>query len=266
MICSEVREVLPAFLDNELDAALSIELQRHLERCPDCAREVEIERMIVRRLAGKLETQGPEVPFDKPQLARRLARGPVPRNTKRRWSRPALLKAAVAAVILVGAALWATLNSRTSRPASPGFSQVLVTDFEHFLHEGQALGLSSSDRPAVMGWLRNRTGLNMSLPLAIDSKCRLLGARKCTIEGQTAAFVMYDMDGVLTSLVAVASGNFDLGGMSRVDRDERICWVDRLQGHAVVACRRGNLLYAAVSKLNEEELLHFILGVTNESH
>ena len=44
MNCTEIREYLFAFLDNELDAHLSIELQHHLDHCPACAQQAEIER------------------------------------------------------------------------------------------------------------------------------------------------------------------------------------------------------------------------------
>ncbi len=64
MICSEVREYLFAFLDNELDAQLSIALQLHLEHCPICAREVEIERTIREQLVCVLEAQCPEKQLD----------------------------------------------------------------------------------------------------------------------------------------------------------------------------------------------------------
>lgn len=44
MKCRQIRECLFVFLDSELDAAASIRFQRHIEHCPGCAREVEIER------------------------------------------------------------------------------------------------------------------------------------------------------------------------------------------------------------------------------
>ena len=61
MNCGEAREYLFAFLDSELDASLSIELQRHLERCPDCAREAEIERTIRRHLGSALEARASSI-------------------------------------------------------------------------------------------------------------------------------------------------------------------------------------------------------------
>ena len=60
MNCRELREYLFAFLDSELDAALSIEVQRHLEQCPECAREAEIERAIRRQLSNALHERDDE--------------------------------------------------------------------------------------------------------------------------------------------------------------------------------------------------------------
>lgn len=54
MICSEVREYLFAFLDNELPAEFSIELQGHLERCPRCAHDAETERAVGHHLHSAL--------------------------------------------------------------------------------------------------------------------------------------------------------------------------------------------------------------------
>lgn len=38
MRCHEVRQFLGPYLDSELDAKTSLEIQQHLEACPDCAR------------------------------------------------------------------------------------------------------------------------------------------------------------------------------------------------------------------------------------
>lgn len=61
MICNETREYLFAFLDNELDAHLSIEVQRHLDHCPDCAQQADIEREIAEALDCPLGTGMPRV-------------------------------------------------------------------------------------------------------------------------------------------------------------------------------------------------------------
>ncbi len=61
MSCTEIREYLFAFLDNELDVHLSIEVKRHLDHCPDCAQRAEIEREIAEALDCPLGTGMPRI-------------------------------------------------------------------------------------------------------------------------------------------------------------------------------------------------------------
>ncbi|MEK7757590.1 MAG: zf-HC2 domain-containing protein, partial [Planctomycetota bacterium] len=63
MRCDEVHEYLFAYLDNELDVPVSMELQRHVETCHECAREVEIEWAIKGKLSEVLSREPVDVEF-----------------------------------------------------------------------------------------------------------------------------------------------------------------------------------------------------------
>lgn len=54
MNCSEVRDQIFAFLDNEIDGASRVAFVQHLEHCPNCSRDCEIERTISGRLRTEL--------------------------------------------------------------------------------------------------------------------------------------------------------------------------------------------------------------------
>ena len=61
MNCAESRVLLHAHLDNELDAANSLELQRHLKTCSACAAEIESVRSLGTALRqGPLHYEAPE--------------------------------------------------------------------------------------------------------------------------------------------------------------------------------------------------------------
>ncbi|MCH8880504.1 MAG: zf-HC2 domain-containing protein, partial [Planctomycetes bacterium] len=77
MICTDAREYLFAFLDNELDAHLSIEVQRHLEHCPGCAQQAEIEREIGKHLTTELQDDSVAPPLDEAAVERMLALRPA---------------------------------------------------------------------------------------------------------------------------------------------------------------------------------------------
>lgn len=266
MICSEVREYLFAFLDNELDAPLSIELQLHLEHCPICAREVEIERTIREQLACVLEAQCPEKQLDMPTLKRIIRRDEALGFLRRSLSRRAFWAACAAAVFVVGLGAYLTLQKITVGPDRHKFVDLVVSDFTHFLKEGQPIQFVSSDSQAISDWLLRKTALEVVLPRVKGSYCRLVGARKCEIEGQAAAFVMYEMKGVPTSLVAIAGRNNELEEMKQIEHNGQIHWVDNCEGFSVVAYRQDNLVYAMVSKLSQQELIHFLSEADDESN
>lgn len=248
MTCGQVREYLFAFLDNELDAPLSIEVQLHLEQCPGCAREAEIERAIRRQLALSLESGS-----DIPALEPRLLPPHLPRAARRRRVHLGIIGTAVAAVLLVGLGV-RQLRDTGSRDH---LADLLIADFEHFLSEGRPIQIASADAGEVTDWLRGQTGLELALP-AQHGHCKLVGARKCTLAGRSAAFVLYDMDGMPASLIVMPDEGADLNSMTRVEREGRSHWVDRCKGHTVVARRQGELVYAAVSTLPDSQLLHLM--------
>ena len=76
MTCSEARQYIFAFLDNELDSALSLEMQQHIEHCPLCARECEIENVVRTLLAQELQRADDVPEFDESALVRLI--GPEP--------------------------------------------------------------------------------------------------------------------------------------------------------------------------------------------
>jgi anti-sigma factor RsiW len=134
------------------------------------------------------------------------------------------------------------------------FVDRLIADFEDFQAQGQPLQIASSDPFEVSNWLVNQTALTVTLPEAKEKGVKLLGARKCQIAGQPAALAAYEIGGSLATLVVVPGAPSDVDNMARVEHDGHTHWVDRCKGHTVLACQRGPLVYAAVSKLPENRL------------
>lgn len=262
MTCSELREYLFAFLDSELDAPLSIELQRHLDRCHACAREVEIERTIRRELAPVLQRDVVEPALDEAVLTRRLERGGVKARSHSiagvRFKRAAT--AACLAILAVWLVWWGPNRYHADR-----LSDLVVTDFQHFLREKTPVQIASADREKVAGWLRERTNVNVLLPPLGPSGGRLLGGRKCEVAGRSAAFAIYEMHGTPASLVVLKDYPGALKGMNPFERKSRRRWVDHCREHTVLAARRGSLIYVAVSQLPETELFCLLTDGEHES-
>jgi anti-sigma factor (TIGR02949 family) len=259
MTCSEVREYLIAFLDSELDAPLSIELQRHLERCPQCAREAEIERTTRQHLARALDEMAPASRFREDELVRALGRRMRgPRHAA--LSRPATLVASVAATFCILAGAWWGLRDRDGVGPSHGFPDRLIADFGDFVQQGRPVQLASADPGRVSAWLADQLGTQVPLPSSERASCNLIGARPCRVGDEPAGLVSYEMNGTPVVLVIIKDERFDLEGMQRVTDGEREHWVHRCKGRTVVACARNKLIYAAVSSLPSDSLLALVRG------
>ncbi len=255
MTCAEARQYIFAFLDNELDAALSLEVQQHIEHCPLCARECEIEAAVRRQLVAKLQ-QVDDVPeFDESALLRVIrseTEGPLPapRATRRIWKLGTA--GAIAASLLLAISLFVANSVR--HPQSVPLADALVDDFDHFVSESKPLHIVSADAVAVSEWLQASTALAVTVPNVDPATATLMGGRKCKINGRPAAFAVYRVGGELASVVALRESEGALVRMKRVDRNGHTHWIDHCRGHTVLACRRGDLIYVVVSRLAEDSL------------
>ncbi len=271
MKCHDSREYLYAFLDNELDAPLSIELQRHLDGCATCAREAEIERTVCKRLGTALAADDAMTQdFDESCEAWLGRDEPVApsiastdRTPVRGWGR--ILATAAVLTFVVSAGVWLTTKPSPSVSGGTGFADLVVADFEHFLEEGGELQVES-DRPDVVAdWLRGKTAVAIALPQIPASVGKLTGGRKCKIAGQPAAFAVYEINGMLASLVAVPIEHMDLSDLRAAAGDGATYRTASRDGYTVVAALRGPLVYAAVSTLSDKQLTCLISGNEHES-
>ncbi len=265
MTCGEAREYMFAFLDSELETPLSIDLQLHLDGCPDCAREAEIERAIHKRLDHLMDAPVPAFTgrlggyvFSERQSTIALNR--VVGRSAVRWNRIAAVAASVA--IVAGLALWYAWGTSPGN----GLTALAVGDFEHYLEDDGKLQIESGDRNRVAAWLSEKTSLAILLPIPSDPKCKLLGGRKCKLAGRPAAFAVYDMQGTPASLVAVDVSVVSYEDMREVNHRGVTHLVGRRNGFTIVAIRRDSLVYAAVGKLPEKELLCLVTESSYESH
>ena len=79
MKCDEVQALHGPYLDSELDARTSLEIEQHLRACPECARLFAEEEKLEARIRAGLK-QGPRTPA----LWAQIERGVVGDSTQRR--------------------------------------------------------------------------------------------------------------------------------------------------------------------------------------
>lgn len=255
MNCEKFRECLYAFLDDELESGVSMEVQAHLEHCPACAREAEIERAIRRGLVRALSVGGVSE-LDEGTLVRSLAM-----SADRRPARPVRLMwflgtaLAVAAAIAMMVSFWPT----RSGSGAGGFIDLVADESGEFLAHAGPVQLATSEVGTLTAWLRDQTALSVEIADLSASGWRLIGGRRCSLDGLPAAFALFERDGKTASVVAVSDGHVDMGDLKRTPCGQEVHWVGHCKGRNIVANHHGGLVYFAVSDHPASELHDLVM-------
>jgi anti-sigma factor RsiW len=208
MNCSEVRPILHAYVDDELDARSALELESHLGSCGACAarhREIRQLSQSVRvhasrfvpssaleaRLRSSLREHRSERPIDNGPPGP-IANGPVaslpatirPSARRRPW-----LGALALAAALVLAWLGGTWSSRPSTAERVG-EEVVAAHVRSLLGD-HLIDVVSSDRHTVNPWFQGKVPCAVGARDFASQGFALAGGRLDYLEGQPVAAVVY---------------------------------------------------------------------------
>ena len=248
MNCREFDARLHAFVDGELDAEPMAEAEAHLSTCPDCHGRADGERRFRQLLRRQpRETAPPEFRARMLGLARRVRT----RKKLRVWlGTPAL----AAAVLLLAFVLMArSLSTGVHEPEA--VASLVDKHLAYAQLEGPA-EFSSTERPAVAAWFRQRTGLRVPVPDLSPAGIQLVGARIADADQRKVAYLFYKKGHVLMSVFMVpevgrraplAGRPMDFGGHEYLAQER--------QGLRTVSWRDGQTLFSFVSTLDYDVLL-----------
>jgi anti-sigma factor RsiW len=194
--CSGFREKIHLYVDAELTAGETLELERHLVECCECNAEYQQLRAVVDAVRGaKPLYEASERSFLRAQEIVARYRSPASRV----WLR-------IAATVLVTAgvstlvALW--LSSRASQP----FAAFAADAHLRYASGAMVLDVVSTDPETVSRWLRARLPFHLDLPdYPLDpgqqKRYRLVGARLLQYLNDDAGYLAYEMNGKPISLL-----------------------------------------------------------------
>jgi anti-sigma factor RsiW len=240
MNCSQLRLLLPAFGDRELGLERQVEIEDHLQSCPDCSRA----RRDSAALSGALRK--PDLYYPAPpgldrQVLRAVRTAERPRWTRRlMMPRLGLASAATVAVVL---ALAVGVGRRL---ATGDAAQDVVAAHIRSLMPGHLTDEPSSDHHTIKPWFAGRLDYSPPVPDLSSAGFDLVGGRLDYLEGPVAAVVYRRRQHVISLFVWPSST-----GDSVRDRTGTI------QGYNVRQWSRGGAVFWAASDLNADELAVF---------
>ncbi len=234
MSCSEMLDLLHACADGELDVAHTLEVERHLQVCPACARASDEIRALRAAVAG-LPRYRPPVDL-RPRLRAALRRGE---------RRPARVLWLAAAASLAAVVLGVAMLLRSAPSGHDALVQMVIDSHVRSQMTGYGLGVESSDRHTVKPWFQGKLAFAPTVRDLAHEGFPLVGGRLDQVDGRAVAALVYRRrQHVINVLIWPAEGERGMRSETR-------------QGFHLVHWRRDGMSWWAVSDLNEGELAEF---------
>jgi anti-sigma factor RsiW len=231
-----------AYLDNELDAADILAVERRLEADPALKAEYHRLSALKSALAGKLGSEKPS-----PSIRRRIAAIPG----QSRFSTRSYNWRQMAAVLLVAMAMGVGGSYLGFRQASnSGELASIVSGHQRSLLAETPFDVASSDRHTIKPWFDNKLALSPRIVDLSAAGFPLTGGRIEVIGGKPVPALVYRGGKHLISVVAIPHPGARDSGAAPTRKT--------LDGYTVLTWEGFDFRYHAISDLAEDQLAGFV--------
>ncbi len=248
MNCQDSRIYLPAYLDDELEVADNLRMQKHLADCADC-RQAEEEQLVLRSVLRDPSLYAhPSADFAKRiDAAVRRAAKEEARSQRSSWFE-SLRWVPVAAALVIVTTLGAlfVINSLRSSHQQLIASAVLVGHIRS-LQAGHLVDVPSSDRHTVKPWFQGKLDFSPPVPDLSELGWTLIGGRLDYVDGQPVAALVYQRR--MHNINVFLWPNHGAAGDAVKQEDA--------QGYQILHWNGADMTYWVVSDLNYAELQEF---------
>lgn len=242
MTCDDIRLLLHAYLDDELDAAQSAAVAAHLDACPACARRYGSHARVQAALRQPaLYRRAPEALRER-WLASRPA---LPTTRQRRGPLALALAAGFAGALLITSPAWLGILNPPGTAAT-ALAEQAISGHLRSLQPQHLMDVVSTDQHTVKPWFEGRLDFAPQVKDFASEGYPLVGGRLDAIGGRTVAALVYRRHLHVINL------------FQWPDPTNRPALVVREQGYTAFGWSAGGMRYVAVSDLNEGELGQFV--------
>lgn len=241
MSCEDIRALLHAFMDGELDLVRSLEIEKHIEGCKDCTRAVENQRALGTALHGG--SMYYRMPRElKPRVDAALRRAARPNAFSRRipWS----MLAVAAGLLLAGVFLGRFVPGRSGSQVGELVAQEVLDSHLRSLIPGHLADVQSTDQHTVKPWFNGKLDFSPPVNDFAERGFPLTGGRLDSVDGHSVAVLVYQRRlHVINLYTWPAAGSTD-GSVSENTR----------QGYNMLHWTRDGMNWWLASDVNAGEL------------
>ncbi len=235
--CDDMKLLVQADLDGELDAAASAVLAGHLRDCPGCAALAAELGGLAHALHHTLRTEAAPARL-RAALEAQLMPPPAPARRRWRFRWPVLSFGA-------GAAVAAALVLMVALPQGDNLDGALLSGHIRAMQPGHLIDVPSSDRHTVKPWFEGKLDFAPPVPDLTADGFVLIGGRLDVIEGRSVAVLVYRHDKHPINLFIWPEPGTATGETRR-------------DGYVLRHWHQGGLALHAVSDLDAAELAVFV--------
>jgi anti-sigma factor RsiW len=250
MNCDDSRIYLPAYLDEELDVAECLRIQKHLTECADC-RQAQDEQLALRSALRDPDLYAhPSPDFSKRiEAAVRRAAQEEARSQGSSWFESLWVGGfrwvpAAAALVIVAIGAFLVMNSLRSSHQQLIASAVLAGHIRS-LQPGHLIDVPSSDRHTVKPWFQGKLDFSPPVPDLSELGWTLVGGRLDYVDGRPVAVLIYQRR--MHNINVFLWPNH--GSADDAIREEDA------QGYQILHWNGAETTYWVVSDLNNAELM-----------
>ena len=279
MSCKFTRRFVPGYLDGELDLSRTIEMETHLQVCPECARELERQQALRAALQrGSLAVAAPDglrakihsslleaasasaAPAAAAQEPASLAPAPAAEKTRElapRWSPFQYLRwaSAFAVLALCTVVAWELMPGLHS-PANDQqqLAAEIFTSHVRSLEANHLMDVVSTDQHTVKPWFNGKLDFSPPVEDLASDGFPLVGGRLDYLEGRQVAALIYQRRKHIINLYVwpdAATGVASSASTSAKTLEPR-------QGYNVIRWSGGGFQFWAISDVGAADLAEFV--------
>jgi anti-sigma factor RsiW len=254
MMCNDARLLLHAYLDDELDAAQSVAITRHMQGCVNCAAQYADYAQLHKALAQpslyrraphalRKQWQAPKPATEAPARVARLRRPPV----------ALAMAAGFGVALLLVAPMWIYTSSQRGGDTSQLIGEAVSSHIRSMQPE-HLMDVVSTDQHTVKPWFDGKLDFSPRVKDLAGEGFPLVGGRLDALDGHSVAALIYKRRLHVINLYQwpVSSSDSSL---------ETSKW----RGYAVIRWTTGDMRYIAVSDVNEADLRQFVLAFQDDA-
>lgn len=250
MMCDDARLLLHAYLDNELDAAQSVTIIRHLQACPGCAASYADYAQLRKGLAhASLYRRAPDA-LRKPWSTETPAIPAAPPTRTRRAPLALAMAAGFAAALIISTPLW--LARRASDAGQ--WANEAISSHIRSMQPQHLVDVLSTDQHTVKPWFDGKLDFSPRVKDLVKQGFPLVGGRLDALGGHSVAALIYKRHLHIINLYQWPVSSGDAAQTAA-----------QSNGYTAIQWSADRMHFVAVSDVNERELRQFVQAFQDDS-